>query len=84
MGFLVLLVLGAVLGWLASIVVLADNGSDVARNVATGAGGALIGSALVSTDSLLVGVSPAALLAGIVVAAIALGGLNFARFRTAR
>jgi uncharacterized membrane protein YeaQ/YmgE (transglycosylase-associated protein family) len=42
MGLLFLIVLGAVLGWLAAIVMRAETGRGVLLNVAAGIGGALV------------------------------------------
>ena len=42
MGLLFLIVLGAVLGWLAAIVMRAETGRVMLLNVAAGIGGALI------------------------------------------
>jgi uncharacterized membrane protein YeaQ/YmgE (transglycosylase-associated protein family) len=43
MGLVFLIVLGALLGWLAAIVMRAEQGRGILLNVAAGIGGALLG-----------------------------------------
>ncbi len=82
MGFLVLIAVGAILGWLASILSRSDDGRGIAANVALGIIGALFAGAVVSDESLLVGLSAQALLLAIVGAAALLAAFN--AFRTSR
>jgi uncharacterized membrane protein YeaQ/YmgE (transglycosylase-associated protein family) len=48
MGLLFLLVLGAILGWLAAIVLDAESLRGLARNIGSGIAGALLAGLLVS------------------------------------
>lgn len=84
MGFLVLLAIGAVLGWLASIVFRGDDGRSIALNVALGVIGAFVAGSLASQDSLLIGLSATALLVAISGAVVVLAGFNLARGKLAR
>jgi len=84
MGFLVLIAVGSVLGWLASILSRTDDGAGIALNVAIGAAGALIVGVLASSESLLVGLSANALLLAMASATAFLGGFNLARGTLAR
>ena len=79
MGFLVLIAVGSVLGWLASILSRTDDGQGIALNVAVGAAGALVAGMLASSESLLVGLSANALLVAMLGAVVFLGGFNLAR-----
>jgi uncharacterized membrane protein YeaQ/YmgE (transglycosylase-associated protein family) len=80
-GFLVLLAVGGVLGWVASIVARGDEGRAIAQYLATGIAGALIFGALTSDESLAVGLSAYALLAAMVGAVAFLVSLTAARAR---
>jgi uncharacterized membrane protein YeaQ/YmgE (transglycosylase-associated protein family) len=83
-GFLVLIVVGGVLGWLASIAVRGDQGHEIAANVAVGIVAAIIAGAFASPESLMVGLSAFALLLAIIGAAAVLALFNLARKRVAR
>lgn len=84
MGFIVLISVGAILGWLASILFRGDDGRSIALNVALGVGGAFAGGALTSQDSLLIGLSATALMAATLGAGVVLAGFNLARGSLAR
>lgn len=84
MGFLVIIAVGGVLGWLASILSRTDHGPGIALNVAIGAAGALFAGMLASSESLLVGLSANALLFAMAGAVVFLGAFNFARGKLAR
>jgi uncharacterized membrane protein YeaQ/YmgE (transglycosylase-associated protein family) len=79
MGFVVLIAVGGILGWLASILGRADDARGIALNIGVGVIAALVAGALSSEGSLLVGVSPTALLLALVISAAVLGGFNVAR-----
>jgi len=83
-GFIVLLAVGGVLGWLASIVVRGDDGRSIAAYLAAGIAGALLFGALATRESLMVGLSALTLLAGFAGSLVLLGGLTIARKRLAR
>ena len=84
MGFVVLFAVGAVLAWLASIIMHLDDARSVGQDLAVGAVGAIAAGTLASRESLLVGVSPVALLAGVAGAILLLGLFATARMRIAR
>ena len=79
MGFLVLIAVGGILGWLASILGRSDDGRGIAANVGLGIVGALVAGAFASSDSLLIGLSATALLLALLGASVLLGGFNVAR-----
>jgi uncharacterized membrane protein YeaQ/YmgE (transglycosylase-associated protein family) len=84
MGFVVLIAIGGILGWLASILSRSDDGRGIALNVGLGVIGSLAAGALASSESLLIGLSATALLSALAGAAALLLGLNFARRSAAR
>ncbi len=79
MGFVVLIAVGGILGWLASILSRTDDGRGIALNIGVGVIGALVVGALASEGSLLIGLSGSALLLALLGAAVLLGGFNMAR-----
>ena len=79
MGFVVLIAVGGILGWLASILTRSDDGRGIALNVGLGIIGALVAGAFASSDSLLIGLSATALLLALLGASVVLGALYFAR-----
>jgi uncharacterized membrane protein YeaQ/YmgE (transglycosylase-associated protein family) len=79
MGFLVLIAVGGILGWLASILSRSDDRRGLIFNVAVGVIGAVAAGALGSTTPLTAGLSASALLLAAVVASILLCVVNFAR-----
>lgn len=82
MGFLVLLAVGGVLGWVASIVSRGDDGHTIARYLAAGVVGALLVGALTSEESLMIGLSARTLLAGMAGSLVLIGALIYARVRS--
>lgn len=81
MGLILLIVVGGVLGWLASIVVRADDRQDILLNVFVGIAGALVGGLVSNGGSILAGVSASSLLAAFAGALAALILLNLLRSR---
>jgi uncharacterized membrane protein YeaQ/YmgE (transglycosylase-associated protein family) len=81
MSLIIILLIGANIGWLASILFLVARARDVAANVAIGAVGALLFGGLASSISLLEGITPVTLLAAAVGSAVllALGNIAFHR-----
>lgn len=79
MGLIILIAVGAILGWLASIIMRLDDQHEVVLNVAVGAGGALISGLLIKSGSVLVGISAGALLVGFVGSIVLLMLLNLVR-----
>ena len=65
MGFVVLLAVGGVLAWLASILAGSDEMRSIALNLIMGVLGALIFGSMISSESLVLGISADGLLAGI-------------------
>jgi uncharacterized membrane protein YeaQ/YmgE (transglycosylase-associated protein family) len=84
MGFIVLIAVGAILGWIASILFRGDDGRSIALNIALGMLGAFVAGGLASQDSLLIGLSATALLAATVGALVLLAAFNVARGSLAR
>ncbi len=84
MGFIVLIALGGVLAWLASILTRDDDARSIALNVIVAELGALVFAGLMSGESLFLGISASALLAGIGGAVALLAGLAVMRMRLAR
>lgn len=84
MGFIVLIAVGGVLGWLASILTRGDDGRRIAVFLAVGLAGALVAGALASDESLIVGLSASTLLAGLAGSVVSLAVLALARRRFAR
>lgn len=72
-----LIVIGGVLGWLASIVTRAEDRQDMLTNVAVGTVGALVGGLLSNKGSLVEGISAVSLLVAFAgsIAALVLAGL---------
>ena len=79
MGLIILIAVGAILGWLASIIIRLDDQHEISLNVAVGAGGALVSSLLVKSDSILVGISAGALLVGVAGSIMSLVLINLIR-----
>lgn len=79
MGLIILIAVGAILGWLASIVLRIDARQEILLNVGGGIGGALISALFIKTGSILVGISAGALLVGIVGSILVLILLNVIR-----
>jgi uncharacterized membrane protein YeaQ/YmgE (transglycosylase-associated protein family) len=81
-GFLVLLAVGAALGWAATIITRRDDGRSIMTCVAAGSAGALVAGILASGESLVFGLSAVALLSGIAGAVVVLAGMHLARTRS--
>ncbi|WP_126173216.1 GlsB/YeaQ/YmgE family stress response membrane protein [Altericroceibacterium xinjiangense] len=89
MGVIFLIVVGAVFGWLGSIVMRAEENQAILLNAAAGVGGALIAGVFVSPllgrGDLAAGVySVAALLLSVLGAIVAIVALNLFRRQVAR
>lgn len=79
MGLLVLIAVGGFLGWLASILGRSDEPRGIGLSVALGVAAALVGGALASDSSLLIGLSAQALLLAVAGALAVLAGFYLAR-----
>ena len=84
MGFIVILAVGSVVGWLASILMRDDDARSILATVLVANVGALLFSLFLSGESLLIGVSTDALLAGVAGAVIFAGGQAVTRRKVAR
>lgn len=62
MGLIIVTIVGAILGWLAAIVVDRDDRAGTALCAGAGAAGALVAAALLGDVPLTIGVSPVQLL----------------------
>lgn len=80
-GYIVLLAVGAVLAWLASILTRSDDARSIVLHLIVGTVGAVVFGALASRESLIVGISPTALFAGIAGSIVLLAALAYARRR---
>lgn len=83
-GYIVLLAVGAVFAWLASILTRSDDAQSIGLYLMVGTLGAVVAGALASRESLIVGISPTALFIGIGGSIALLVVLTFARKRMAR
>ncbi len=61
MGLILLIVVGGIVGWLASIMTRTDDRHGILLNVAVGVAGALVSALLIEGSSILGGISPIAL-----------------------
>jgi len=79
MGLIILVALGAILGWLATIIMRIDGHHEILLNVAVGIGGALLSGMAIKSDSIIVGISVGALLVGVAGSILGLILLNVIR-----
>jgi uncharacterized membrane protein YeaQ/YmgE (transglycosylase-associated protein family) len=79
MGLLVLIVVGALLGWLATIVMRLEERQDILLNIAVGATGALVAGVLTNPGSILGALSSTALLASLGGAIMLLAVVNWVK-----
>lgn len=79
MGLIVLLVVGGILGWLASIVMRTDAQQGIFLNIVVGVVGALIGGLIVAGGSITTGISVTSLLVSFLGAVILLAIVNLVR-----
>ena len=79
MGLLVLIAVGCILGWVASILARSDDRRGIAINIGLGLLAALVAGGFASSESLLIGLSGRTLLLALLASAIALSAYNFAR-----
>lgn len=76
MGLLLLTLLGAVFGWLVSVVLQEEVQDNILRNIGAGVLGALAVGATASSASLLLGISGQALLLALAGALVAIALAN--------
>jgi len=82
MGLIVLLTVGAVLGWLGSIVLRHEAARTILTDIGAGAVGAVVAGATASSESVLSGISARAFLIAFVGAIVLVAALNFLRSTT--
>jgi uncharacterized membrane protein YeaQ/YmgE (transglycosylase-associated protein family) len=76
MSFLLILAIGAMLGWLTSILTGSRTGHGLAANVGVGVAGALVSGAMASSVSILEGITLASLGATLVGTLLLLAVVN--------
>lgn len=84
MGLLILIVVGAILGWLATIILRIEDGRGIATNAAAGVVGSILAGLFAGGASIVGAVSGMALLWAVLGAAITIGALNAMRQRAFR
>ncbi|MBX7494802.1 GlsB/YeaQ/YmgE family stress response membrane protein [Qipengyuania sp. 6B39] len=84
MGLLILIVVGAVLGWLATIILRIEDGRGILANAGAGVVGSLVAGLVGGNGSIFGAVSGIALLWAVLGAVIAVGVLNLVRQRALR
>ena len=84
MGLLILLVVGALLGWLATIILRIEDGRSILANALVGALGSLIVGAIAGNGAVFGTVSGVALLWAVLGSVVAIGLFNLVRQRAYR
>lgn len=79
MGVIILMVMGAIFGWLAAIISQTETLGAAGSNIAAGAVGALVIGEIASPDSLSDGLSVPALLLAIIGALLFISVASFIR-----
>lgn len=81
MGFIILTVIGAVLGWLATILLRIEDERSILANIAAGVLGSLVGGFVAGNGLVFGAVSGTALLWATAAAIVVVALLNFVRSR---
>ena len=81
MGIVILTIVGAVMGWLAAVIVERDDCVGSAACALAGVGGAFAGALLAGTVPLSMGISAGQLMGGVLSAALFIVVLNTLAFR---
>ena len=84
MGLLILLVVGALLGWLATIILRIEDGRSILANALVGVLGSLIVGASAGNGAVFGTVSGVALLWAVLGSVVAIGLFNIVRQRAYR
>jgi uncharacterized membrane protein YeaQ/YmgE (transglycosylase-associated protein family) len=84
MGLIIWLIVGGIIGWLASLVMRTDAQQGILGNIVVGIVGAFIGGLLVSGGSINEGISIASFIVSLVGAIILLAIVNLIRRRSLR
>ncbi|MFA6218729.1 MAG: GlsB/YeaQ/YmgE family stress response membrane protein [Erythrobacter sp.] len=83
MGLLILAALGAVLGWLAAIVLRIEDGRPILSHMIAGIAGSLLAGLFIGNASIVGGVSAMVLLWAVPGAVVAIAGFTLLRQRLA-
>ena len=81
MGLLILVVVGAILGWLATIILRIEDGRGILANALVGVLGALLAGLVASNGTFLGAISGIALIWAVAGSVLAIGAFNFIRRR---
>lgn len=81
MGLIILIVVGAILGWLATIVLRIEDTRGVLLNIGTGILGAVAVGLFVSGGTIFAGIGATSLLWAMLGSAVSIAALNFVRRR---
>lgn len=84
MGLLILIVVGALLGWLATIVLHIEDGRSILANALVGVLGALVAGLVAGNGTIFGTVSASALLWAVAGAIVLIGLFNLVRQRAFR
>jgi uncharacterized membrane protein YeaQ/YmgE (transglycosylase-associated protein family) len=79
MSIIIWLIIGGVVGWLASLIMKTDAQQGVLTNVVVGIAGAFLGGQLLGARSINAGVSIRSMLVSLVGAVVLLGVINLIR-----
>ncbi|QYJ07474.1 GlsB/YeaQ/YmgE family stress response membrane protein [Qipengyuania flava] len=79
MGLLILIVVGALLGWLATIILRIEDGRSIAFNTGAGIAGTVVTGLVVGTGAILGSISGATLLWSVVGALVTIALFNLIR-----
>ena len=79
MGLLILIVVGALLGWLATIILRIEDGRSILSNALAGVAGSLIVGLVAGNGAIVGSVSGIALLWAVLGSVIAIGLFNLVR-----
>ncbi len=79
MGLLILIVVGALLGWLATIILRIEDGRSILSNALAGVAGSLIVGLIAGNGAIVGSVSGIALLWAVLGSVIAIGLFNLVR-----
>ena len=81
MGLLILVVVGALLGWLATIILRIEDGRGIMLSAAAGIAGSVVTGLVVGSGAILGTITGATLLWAVVGSAAAIAALHFFRRR---
>ena len=81
MGLLILVVVGALLGWLATIILRIEDGRSILANALVGVLGSLVTGLIAGNGAVFGTVSGVALLWAVLGSVVAIGGFNLIRQR---